>query len=63
MDSSRALWARFEKSGKLMDYLTFCEARRRQTPQNGGADAARGAECPPGEPGKPGGMPSDQSSL
>ena len=30
MDSSRALWAKFEKSGKLSDYLSFCEARRRQ---------------------------------
>ncbi|MCR5611093.1 MAG: hypothetical protein K6F68_04595 [Clostridiales bacterium] len=44
MDSSRALWARFEKSGKLKDYLSFCEARRRQNlrppEQNEGGDEA-----------------------
>lgn len=29
MDSYQALWIKFEKSGKLTDYLSFCEERRR----------------------------------
>ena len=30
MEKSRNSWARFEKSGKLSDYLAFCEERRRE---------------------------------
>ena len=30
MSGSRKYWIRFEKSGKLSDYLTFCEERRRE---------------------------------
>lgn len=28
MNEIRGLWERFEKSGKLKDYLEFCKARR-----------------------------------
>ena len=31
MDSAEKLWSRFEKSGRLSDYLEFVEARRRRT--------------------------------
>ncbi|MBO4847560.1 MAG: hypothetical protein J5586_00190 [Clostridia bacterium] len=31
MDSSRLLWERFAKSGKLSDYLDFCEERRKRS--------------------------------
>ena len=32
MDSASRLWRRFEKSGKLTDYLSVCEERLRNEP-------------------------------
>ena len=32
MDSASRLWRRFEKTGQLADYLSFCEERRRCEP-------------------------------
>lgn len=52
MDSSRALWGRFEKSGKLADYLDFCAERRKQKAAARPADDAEREEAP-----------EDQSSL
>ena len=52
MDRSRALWGEFEKSGKLTDYLTFCEERRRA-----GASSALPEEA------EQTGKAADQSSL
>jgi hypothetical protein len=48
MEKTRDSWARFEKSGKLSDYLAFCEARRRERARK---DTEERAERP------------DQSSL
>ena len=28
MSNSKKLWSRFEKSGKLIDYLEYCKARK-----------------------------------
>lgn len=30
MEKASTLWKRFEKSGKLIDYLDFCKVRRRE---------------------------------
>lgn len=30
MSNSKKLWSRFEKSGKLVDYLEYCKARREE---------------------------------
>ncbi len=55
MDSARNSWMRFEKSGKLSDYLDFCEQRRR-------AESLKKPKPKPGcEPG--GSFGSDQSSV
>ena len=40
MESSRLLWERFEKSGKLRDYLDFCKDRRKST----GEEAVKASE-------------------
>ena len=37
MKEAMKLWARFEKSGKLSDYMEFCEARRREASPRDGA--------------------------
>lgn len=52
MSGSRKFWIRFEKSGKLSDYLTFCEERRRETKASAQSTAA-----------EPSGSREDQSSL
>lgn len=54
MDSSRYLWSRFEKSGKLTDYLSFCRERERS--RSNIADLPEKAEAPDKRP-------VDQSSL
>lgn len=55
MDSMRTAWSRFEKSGKIDDYMAFCEERRR----------IRGLPSPPSEEGcgKCEPEPRDQSSV
>ena len=35
MDEIRTLWNRFEKSGKLEDYLEFCRQRRKKAEADG----------------------------
>ncbi len=48
---SMEYWSVFEKSGKLKDYLCFCEARRRNKPPANTSTAAERRES------------EDQSSL
>lgn len=54
MDRMRFTWSKFEKSGKIADYMAFCEERRRSgllpCPASDGADA----DCA---------EPHDQSSV
>ncbi|MBR0136447.1 MAG: hypothetical protein IJM18_09600 [Clostridia bacterium] len=52
MDSSYKAWSKFEKSGKLADYLCFCEERRRNDRAAKPADKTAKAE-----------KAEDQSSL
>lgn len=55
MDSANKSWIRFEKSGKLSDYLLFCRERRM-------AEARKKPEArPESEPST--GYEPDQSSL
>lgn len=54
MDSSRYLWSRFEKSGKLADYLSFCSEREQS--RKASADKPEDHEQSVNRP-------ADQSSL
>lgn len=49
MDRPQSLWLKFERSGKLTDYINFCEERRRMKSRR--------------EPDGSDDPPADQSSL
>ena len=51
MNVSNDLWQRFEKCGKLEDYLTFCDERRKNMPSPAPEQDAKEKH------------PEDQSSL
>ena len=55
MDVAGNSWSRFEKSGKLIDYLIFCEERRQRAARSDDGAEARLPEAD--------GAPQDQSSL
>lgn len=55
MDSTENSWRRFEKSGKLSDYLNFCEERRLAAARK---SSDTGSELKPGES-----LERDQSSI